>query len=117
MWPSTSGWAHPPTGAWEAVRLDTVDRKALYLAEGIGHAFMALTDDATVSYLCSEPYAPGREHGVHPLDPAIGIGWPPGLKPVLSPQDAVAPTLADAAAQGLLPTWDDCQGLYSSLRA
>jgi dTDP-4-dehydrorhamnose 3,5-epimerase len=107
----------PTYGAWEAVRLDTVERKALYLSEGIGHAFMALTDDATVSYLCSEPYAPGREHGVHPLDPAIGIGWPDGLTPVLSPKDEAAPSLAEAAAQGLLPTWDACQDLYTSLRA
>ena len=37
---------------------------------------MALEDDTVVNYLCSAPYAPGREHGVHPLDPAIGIDWP-----------------------------------------
>jgi dTDP-4-dehydrorhamnose 3,5-epimerase len=24
---------------------------------------------------CSTPYAPGREHGVHPLDPVLGIPW------------------------------------------
>jgi len=37
---------------------------------------MALSDQATVLYLCSTPYAPGRGHGVHPLDPAPGISWP-----------------------------------------
>ena len=46
------------------------DRRAVYLSEGLGHAFLSLEDGSTVMYLCSEtPYAPGREHGVHPLDP------------------------------------------------
>src|SRR5215475_5943880 len=66
----------PTYGSWQAVRLDEDNRSALYLAEGLGHAFMALTSDATVLYLCSEPYAPMREHGIHPLDPEIGIDWP-----------------------------------------
>ena len=36
---------------------------------------------------------------------------------LLSPKDTSAPTLADAADQGLLPTWEDCQELYAALRA
>lgn len=107
----------PTFGAWEAVELDATSRKALYLAEGLGHAFCALTDDATVGYLCSEPYAPTREFGIHPLDPALGLPWPDGADTVLSPKDAAAPTLAEAAAQGLLPTWDECQAYVGSLRA
>jgi dTDP-4-dehydrorhamnose 3,5-epimerase len=106
----------PTYGAWEAVRLDTADRRALYLSEGIGHAFMALTDGAAVHYLCSQPYAPAREHAVHPLDPVIGIAWPAGLEPVLSPRDAAAPTLAEAAAAGLLPDWAACQAYTAALR-
>jgi dTDP-4-dehydrorhamnose 3,5-epimerase len=43
----------PTFGSWDLVRLDDIDRRAVYIAEGLGHAFMALTDDATVSYLCS----------------------------------------------------------------
>jgi dTDP-4-dehydrorhamnose 3,5-epimerase len=50
----------PSFGKWEAVRLDAGTRRAVFLAEGLGHAFMALTDDATALYLCSTPYAPGR---------------------------------------------------------
>ena len=66
----------PSYGRWEAVRLDDADRRAVFLSAGLGHAFMALSDEATVIYLCSTPYTPGREHGVHPLDPDIGIEWP-----------------------------------------
>jgi len=69
---------------------------------------MALTDDATVVYLCSEGYAPEREHGVHPLDPEIGIEWPEGIEPLLSPKDEQAPTLAEAREQGLLPSYEEC---------
>jgi dTDP-4-dehydrorhamnose 3,5-epimerase len=99
----------PTFGKWDAVELDDVERKALYIAEGLGHAFCALSDSATVGYLCSEPYAPGREHGIHPLDPALGLPWPDGDRSVLSPKDAAAPTLAEAAEQGLLPQWAACQ--------
>jgi dTDP-4-dehydrorhamnose 3,5-epimerase len=39
----------PTFGCWESVRLDDSRRAAVYLAEGIGHGFCALTDDATLS--------------------------------------------------------------------
>jgi dTDP-4-dehydrorhamnose 3,5-epimerase len=105
----------PTFGLWDAVELDDVERKALYIAEGLGHAFCALSDSATVGYLCSEPYAPGREHGINPLDPALGLPWPDGARSVLSPKDAAAPTLAEAVEQGLLPQWADCQSYLPTL--
>jgi dTDP-4-dehydrorhamnose 3,5-epimerase len=107
----------PTYAQWEAVRLDEDTRRAVFLAEGLGHAFMALTDDATVVYLCSTGYAPKREHGVHPLDPALGIAWPEGIEPVLSPKDAEAPSLAEAERSGLLPTYADCSAHYQRLRS
>ncbi|MEU8820394.1 dTDP-4-dehydrorhamnose 3,5-epimerase family protein [Actinoplanes sp. NPDC048796] len=105
----------PTFGAWEAVPLDDVERRAVYLAEGLGHAFCALTDDATVAYLCSATYRPGHEHGVHPLDDELGIDWPAGT-PLLSPKDAAAPTLAEARAAGLLPRYDECREFTATLR-
>ena len=106
----------PTFGTVDSVRLDDVDRRAIYLAEGLGHAFMALTDDATVAYLCSEPYAPARERGVHPLDPSLGMPWPGDVEPLLSPKDAEAPTLEQARDQGLLPAYDACRAFYAELR-
>jgi dTDP-4-dehydrorhamnose 3,5-epimerase len=96
----------PTFGAWDSTVLDAVDRRAVYLAEGLGHGFLALEDASTVVYLCSEPYAPAREHEVNALDPELGISWPSGIEPLLSPKDAAAPTLAQALEQGLLPTWE-----------
>ncbi|GGU31053.1 dTDP-4-dehydrorhamnose 3,5-epimerase [Streptomyces coeruleorubidus] len=106
----------PTYGQWEAVRLDDDTRHAVFLAEGLGHAFMALTDDATVVYLCSAGYAPEREHGIHPLDPALGIEWPDGIEPLLSPKDEQAPTLAEAEREGLLPSYEACLAYYEELR-
>jgi dTDP-4-dehydrorhamnose 3,5-epimerase len=106
----------PTYGRWEAVRLDDTSRRAVFLAEGLGHAFTAVSDEATVIYLCSTPYTPGSEHGVHPLDPDIGIEWPADTEPVLSGKDAAAPTLEAARQAGLLPVYADCEAYVSSLR-
>lgn len=100
----------PTFGRCDSVLLDTVDRRAIYLAEGLGHAFVALEEGSTVVYLCSEPYRPGAEHGVTPLDPALGIDWGlPQADLLLSEKDTAAPTLAQAREQGLLPDWDACR--------
>ena len=105
----------PTFGQWESALLDTVDRRALYLAEGLGHAICSLEDDSTVMYLCSATYDPMREHGINPLDPELGLAMPAGVTPVLSARDAAAPSLSEAAAQGLLPLYDECVRYYSEL--
>jgi dTDP-4-dehydrorhamnose 3,5-epimerase len=106
----------PTFGQWERVVLNDADRNAVYIAEGLGHGFCALSDDATLTYLCSQTYAPGREHGVHPLDPDLAIDWPTG-SPVLSDRDAAAPSLARAQTDGLLPDYQQCLRWTESLRS
>lgn len=94
----------PTFGQWDSVVLDDVDRKAIYISEGLGHAFVALTDGATVSYLVSDTYNSSREHGISPLDPRIGLAFPVEAgQLLLSPKDTDAPSLEEALAQGLLP--------------
>jgi dTDP-4-dehydrorhamnose 3,5-epimerase len=106
----------PTFGKWDAVLLDTADRRAIYLAEGLGHAFIALEDDTVVSYLVSDTYNPAAEHGVNPLDPAIGLEFPAEAgEPLLSPKDVDAPTLEQAAELGLLPSWDALRDYYRQL--
>jgi dTDP-4-dehydrorhamnose 3,5-epimerase len=106
----------PTFGRSVAVRLDDVRRRAVYLAEGLGHAFCALTDEATVAYMCSTVHTPQAEHGVHPLDPGLDLPWPADLVPALSEKDAAAPTLEQAKDAGLLPTMDACRGRYAELQ-
>jgi len=111
----------PTFGAWEGVVLDDIDRRAVYLSEGLGHAFLSLQDGSTVTYLCSEPYTPAGEHEIHPLDSGIGIEWPATgrdgalLEFELSAKDSVAPTLAEAKDAGMLPRYDDVLALRRSL--
>jgi dTDP-4-dehydrorhamnose 3,5-epimerase len=106
----------PTFGRWDAVRLDDVDRRAVYLSEGLGHAFMSLREGSVVTYLCSTGYNPGREFGINPLDPALGLPWPAELAPILSEKDAAAPTLAEAQELGILPNYDECQDFMLTLR-
>jgi dTDP-4-dehydrorhamnose 3,5-epimerase len=104
----------PTFGTWEFVRLDETERKAVYIAEGLGHGFCALTDDATLTYLCSETYNPTGEHGIHPLDPDLAIAWPADV-PQLSEKDAAAATLREAEGAGLLPDYRQCLKYTESL--
>jgi dTDP-4-dehydrorhamnose 3,5-epimerase len=105
----------PTFGQWDSVLLDTVDRRAVYLAEGLGHTICSLEDDSTVVYLCSATYDPAREHGIHPLDPELDLALPEDITPVLSARDAAALSLSEAAAQGLLPRYDECVRYYAEL--
>ena len=108
----------PTFGQWESVRLDDEKREALYLGEGLGHAFVALTDDATVTYLVSDVYTPTAEHGVNPLDAEIGLEFPDDIgELLLSPRDVEAPGLIESRDAGLLPEWDAVRGYYASLTA
>ena len=107
----------PTYGQWDSVRLDDRDRRSVYLSEGLAHGFLALEDQSTVMYLCSAPYAPGREHTIVASDPQLGIEWPAvggGLR--MSDRDAAAPTLEQVRAAGLLPTWDDARAFIEGLR-
>lgn len=109
----------PTFGGWDAVTLDDRTHRSVYLCEGLGHAFLALEDDSTVTYLCSAGYDPTREHTISPLDPALGIDWPalgwPG-DPLLSDRDRAAPTLEQTRSRGLLPTWEQTQAFVAGRR-
>jgi dTDP-4-dehydrorhamnose 3,5-epimerase len=106
----------PTYGQHDVVRLDDRDFRAIYLSEGLGHCAVALEDDTVLSYLCSTGYDPGREKGISPVDPALALPIPDDLEVLLSAKDTAAPTLAEAADQGLLPTYDECRAFYASLR-
>lgn len=105
----------PTFGQWDSVLLDARDRRAVYLPEGMGHAFVALEDRTTAMYLVTAPYTPAREHGIHPLDPEVGLTLPKSMPPVLSPKDASAPSLAEARDSGVLPSYASCRAWYHQL--
>ena len=81
---------------------------------GLGHALVCLQDGVAM-YLCSEVYAPHREHAVNPLDPDIALEFPDGLPLLLSEKDTGAPTLAEAQHAGALPTLTAATALAQDL--
>ncbi|WP_129665930.1 dTDP-4-dehydrorhamnose 3,5-epimerase family protein [Phytoactinopolyspora endophytica] len=107
----------PTFGRWDAVHLDSTDVHALYIAEGLGHAFVALEDETTMAYLCSTAYNPTREHGVTPFDEDLSLPWPDDIEPIVSDKDAQAPTLREALEMGLLPSFDTCVTHYATAQA
>ena len=107
----------PTFGAHDAVVLDSEQPRAVYLAEGLGHAFLSLADGSSVTYLVSSGYDPAREFGISPTDPALDLPWPDDVAFELSAKDQQAPTLAEAREQGLLPTYEQCRARYAEQRA
>lgn len=97
----------PTFGVVETVRLDAVGHRTIYLAEGLGHGFCALTDGAVVAYHVSSEYDPSAEHGVDPLDSELAIPWPDDAPRILSEKDTAAPSLAEALSAGALPVWQN----------
>ena len=84
----------PTFKRWAAVELRAEDGKALFISEGLGHAFVALEDETVISYLLSSPYSPKEEHAINPKDSEIGITWP-NIPLSFSEKDAAAPTLME----------------------
>ncbi|MGY1584218.1 dTDP-4-dehydrorhamnose 3,5-epimerase family protein [Streptomyces sp. MN13] len=95
----------PTFGAWDSVRLDQRTSRALYIPEGVGHAFVSLRDGSVMSYLLSQGYDAERELAVSVHDPALALPLP--SNPILSDRDRRAMTLAEAEEAGVLPRFQD----------
>jgi dTDP-4-dehydrorhamnose 3,5-epimerase len=88
------------------VLLDDVDRRSVFLSEGLGHAVLSLEDESTLTYLCSLEYTPEFDHDIDAFDPDLAIDWPTAdragrpLRYRRSAKDAAAPRLDTIAAPG-----------------
>ncbi len=106
----------PTFGRWEAVRLDDVDRRCVYLAEGLGHGFCALSDDATHDLPLLRDLQPDRRARASTRSTRISVSSGRSTAPILSERDAAAPTLAEALERGMLPDYGVCRDFTQSLR-
>ena len=106
----------PTFGVHDSVVLDSDEPRAVYLSEGLGHAFVSLADGSSVTYLVSTGYAPEREFGINPMDPELDLPWPTDVEFSFSAKDQAAPSLSEAQEQGLLPTMEQCAARYAELR-
>jgi dTDP-4-dehydrorhamnose 3,5-epimerase len=106
----------PTFGAVDSVVIDEVDRRAVFLAEGLGHVLCALQDNSSANYLVSSAYNPVAERTISPLDPDLALPLPSDLGDLLlSDKDLAGPTLAQALEQGILPTDEACRARYAAL--
>jgi dTDP-4-dehydrorhamnose 3,5-epimerase len=94
----------PTFGRWVAAELSEDNHHQLYVPEGFGHGFCALSDTARVVYKCTALYDPSSELSVRYDDPELGIAWPVA-SPLLAPKDAAAPSLAELTRAGRLPEY------------
>lgn len=84
----------PTFGRWWGTRLSSDDYRQLWIPEGFAHGFVALSDEAIVSYKCTAFYSPDDDRTLRWDDPAIGIDWPVS-EPELSEKDRRAPRLEE----------------------
>jgi dTDP-4-dehydrorhamnose 3,5-epimerase len=88
----------PTHGRWVGLELDGENARQLWIPPGFAHGFYVLSERATFLYKCTAPYAPTHERSIRWDDPALAIRWPipSGQRPLVSPKDGAAPTLADS---------------------
>jgi NDP-hexose 3,5-(Or5-) epimerase len=106
----------PTFGQCAATHLRAGTGMGVYMAEGLGHGFYALTDDVLMTYLCSTPYIPEIVVEVNALDPDLALPWGITSEPLMSEKDRNTPSLADAIAGGNLPLYEDCLATYEKQR-
>ena len=80
----------PTFGHWFGIELTADNRKAVFVPEGLPHAYQALTDDAEVIYSSSRFYTPGAERGLRWNDPGLRVQWPIP-QAIVSEKDAAWP--------------------------
>ena len=91
-------------GQWVDIELKGNSGKSVFISEGLGHGFLALENNTTVSYLVSTPFSPTDEFAINPLDDKLGINWQINLISLnISKKDKDAPTLSERLAEGKLP--------------
>ena len=104
----------PTFSQFVEVELSATHPQAIFIEEGLAHAFVALEDETVVTYFVSENYNPEREKGVNPFDSDLNIKWP-NINLELSEKDKLAISLKEAQIQNLLPMFADCKKFIKSL--
>lgn len=84
----------PSFGKWHGEVLSEQNHRQLYIPQGFAHGFGVLSDEALVSYKCTEYYSPKDEQTLIWNDPSVGIAWPI-QDPMLSEKDAKGKLLAE----------------------
>ena len=69
----------------------------LWIPEGFGHAFLALTDQVGFAYKVTDYYSPSSERTIAWNDPEIAVAWPVDpVEAIVSDKDRAGSLLRDA---------------------
>lgn len=75
---------------WLSFELSAINRRMLYIPEGVAHGFQTLSDTTEILYQMSQPYDLESSRTARWDDPAFGIQWPIS-EAILSEKDRTAP--------------------------
>ena len=62
-------------GEYEIVKLSEHNKKQIFIPKGFAHAFLVLSESATVSYKVDNVYSPKSECGIIWNDPDLMVNW------------------------------------------
>ncbi|MDR9414887.1 MAG: dTDP-4-dehydrorhamnose 3,5-epimerase [Gracilimonas sp.] len=90
----------PSFGHYVAIKLSDVSKRMLFVPRGFAHGFSVQSDEAIISYKCSNYYNKDGERGVRWDDPTIRINWNVE-RPILSDKDRTLPLLSSITHEDL----------------
>lgn len=82
-------------GKYYSVILTRKNKKMFYIPEGFAHGFLALEDDTTVQYKCSNFYNKECDASIIWNDSTINIDWGTHSEPTVSEKDKLGIRLVD----------------------
>ena len=86
----------PSFGQWQSVHLSANESQQLWLPPGFAHGFLALSNNTTVLYHCSDYYAANDQITLIWNDTDLNIDWPlSGQTPLVSDKDQMGMTLQE----------------------
>lgn len=88
----------PFFGNWVGACLSAENKHQMWIPQGFGHGFLALSERADVLYKATDYYHKEGERSIRWDDPDLAIDWPipKGEKPLISTKDANAPLFQEA---------------------
>lgn len=88
----------PTFGKYFGTELSDENNRVLWVPFGFAHGFCVIGDEpADVLYKVNGVYNAKTEGGIRWNDPEVGVEWPI-QDPIVSPKDALLPTLRETAA-------------------
>jgi dTDP-4-dehydrorhamnose 3,5-epimerase len=88
----------PTFGLWESVILSESNKKQFWIAPGLAHGFVVLSDVADFEYKCTNYYDPASEKCILWNDADLNIEWLVS-DPILSDKDMKGLTFKEYASQ------------------